>query len=494
MKTTNLVCGIELSAGMRDTVKMLSFRHAPQTPLQEFRRIVRWTLRICLVLLAAASVQLALWNRAYDPRFYHFLSTPPGRALSRLMKWPNLHNLPPGDKPEAELTDEELVCKRRLEKRLADSWPRFRLRLASGAQHLGDVLYETDHSIVFRESFGGQGQLEKEFARKDIEGIEPFTDPIPSVTWRDVRFQMEYPTFHLTWFGHYTVLTDAPYFQVSASVRELERLHGHFTETFAPLIRFPKSDQRLQVLFFSREDQYLQHQRTFAPSLGGSSGYYSPLEDRMVVFNHLHSRRTAQVRDEVRGEIQQMFDQSDSPEHRRYLLRVEDSVEEQLRLQSEQETIATLRHEAAHHLSYTYGIHSWHHSENAWLIEGLAVYFEPSSPGTPLLPHLSTLLRLSEEGRIPPLASLVNIRQPENFEAELPGIQAYEAYALSWSLFHFCMSPPHRERFFAFLRMLQSDQQLREVAQTPQHLLLARALGFSPDELDHAWRLHLSSL
>jgi hypothetical protein len=449
---------------------------------------------VVLLLLTGAAVQLVLWNRAYDPRFYQFLSTPPGRTLSRVMKWPNLHNHRQIDKTEEELTDEELVWKRKLEKGLRESWPTHRLLLRNGGESLGRILSETEQSLLFRESFGGQGRIETDIPKAMIEDISPWRVPIPEVTWRDIRFQMEYPDFQLTWFGHYTVLTDAPYYQVAASVRELENLHRQYMDLFGSLLRFPKSEQRLQVLFFSREDQYRAHQITYAPSLSNSSGYYSPLEDRMVIFNQSSSAQSQQMREEVRVDIEQMFLRARTPEERKNIRNMQVSVEEQLRKQGERETVATLRHEAVHHLSYTHGVHSWVHAENAWEIEGLAVYFEPNPPGDVPVNHLASLLKMDKEDRVPRLATLLNIRQPDQFQTALPGVAPHEAYTLSWSLVHLCMQPRFRPGFFDYLRRLQQSSNLRELVETPRDILLARALGLDPQELEDLWMDHIRHL
>lgn len=464
---------------------------------KRFRRIrlvFFWIRVMGMLVLMAAAAQLVMWNRDYDPRFYQFLSTAPGQALSRVMQWPNLYNRQLSDKALEEYTDEERVWRQKLLKQLSQSWPTHTLELKNGTiKHVRFMEVNTRYVSV-REHFGGQGELDTRIFRSDIAEIEPFTDPQPTVTWRDVRFQMEYPDFHLTYSGHYTVLSDAPYYQISSSVEALEDLRGTYLDLFTPLVRFPKPEQGLQVLFFSKESQYREHQSRSAPALADSVGYYSPLEDRLVVFNHQFSEQTTENRRQVAEEVRELLSQPRSEAERQHILHLQQRIEDEIRKHARQETLSTLRHEGAHHLSYTYGVHSWIHAENAWIIEGLAGYFESPIPSKPTPSHLLSLLALDKDRRIPELAQLMAIRKPESFEAELPGLKAYEAYALSWSLFHFCMQEDYRTNFFTFLRELQAPASIRSLMGTARIEHLAEALELSPSELDTKWRHHIRRL
>ena len=459
-----------------------------------FLRVFPWIRWTALLFLMFWAYQLVVWNRNYDPRFYHFLSTAPGRTLARVMKWPTFYNQDPHDKPEGRFTAEELAWKRQLEAQLREAWPTHVLRMLNGDEHLIRITRETPTHVTISESFGGQGRVTKEVDRREILSLKPHTQLMPAISWRDVRFQMEFPDFQLIHFGHYTVLTDAPYYQVLASVRELEHMHSQYMELLGDLVQHQAKGHSLQVLFFSDEQQFRTHQQRSAPDLATSAGFYSPLTDRMVVFNQYHSIHARNMRQEIQDEIRNMMLQANSRHERRALEDMRQSVEEQLRQRGQRETIATLRHEGAHHLSYTYGVHSWFHAENGWLIEGLAVYFETDPPGGVGPSHQQTLLRLLSESRIPPLAKLVNIRKPDAFEAELPGYTAYEAYALSWALFDLGMQPERREQFFDYMRFVRNPDHIRTLVNTPRETILADHLGMTPAELERAWRQNLRDL
>lgn len=444
-----------------------------------------------MLFLVAGTYQLVVWSRNYDPRFYHFLSTAPGRTLSRVMNWPSLYNQPPHDRPLSEFTAEELAWKRTLEANIQQNWPTHRLLMRNGDEHLGRLLRSTPASLRFEQAYGGQGRISREFDRAHILTVEPFDQPPPSITWRDVRFQMEFPEFQLIHFGHYTVVTDAPFYQVIESVRTLERVYQQYMELFGGLVSRDRPPHGLQVVFFNSEEQFRRHQLSEAPGLETSAGFYSPLHDRMVVFNQYNSQHAQEMRQEIQLQLDHMLSRSRNDGQRRSILEMREQVEEQLRARGRRETIATLRHEGAHHLSYSFGIHSWHHAENGWLIEGIAVYFESDPPGGIPPGHAGTLANLLSRNDLPPLARLMAIRRPDDFTRDLPGFSAYEAYLLSWGLFHFGMLPENRTQFFDYLRFLRAPENLREIVRSPAIDLLARHLEMTPEALERAWLRHM---
>ncbi len=467
-------------------------RHKADKRVFTILRRIFFILRLsCLLYVVGLAYQLVRWSHNYDPRFYQFLGTVPGQALSNFMEWPNLYTRVQKEKIFADFSEEEKKGYEQIVTRLQQSWPTHSLSYKNGQSKDVRILSTAPGVINVREYLGTQGRLETQISTSDLSEIAVYAKEFPHVSLRDILFQKSFPDFELSYSGHYTILTDAPYYQVSSSVKTLEELHAQYVDLFAPLIRFPNREQSLQVLFFTNETEYRKHQKDTAPDLDNSVGYYSPLEDRMVVFNQQFSKRAKQIREDVDADIAQMLNQAKSNSQRQQILRMQQKAEAQIRNLARKETIATLRHEGAHHLSYAYGIHSWIHTENGWLIEGLAAYFEAPTPGEPDKVYLDSLVHLDLHSRIPALSRLVEIRQPENFEEYLPGLEAHEAYALSWSLFHFCMLPENRENFFNYIRTLQDPEDIKEMMSIPRTRLLADSLGMRESELELAWRAHL---
>ena len=456
------------------------------------RRVFFWGRIVAILVVVLLAARLLHWNQNMDPRFFRFLGTETGMTLARVMNWPNLHDQIEVDKSLEDHTEDERLWRQRITKRVQKSWPTHLLVLTNGEEKQVQLESYSSERLQVVERFGSRGRMVSTVERAEIEDLRLFTEPMPKVTWRDVRFQMEFPTYELTYSGHYTVLTDAPYYQIANSVQALENVRDQFFDIFQPLIRFPKQEEALQLLYFTLEDDYRAHQEAHAPELAQSLGYYSPLEDRMVMFNHEFSKQTEDVRAHVQEEVDFLIEHSTTKREKSRIQRMHEKVQDQIRERAIRETLSTLRHEGAHHLAYTHGLHSWIHAENAWLIEGLATYFESTTPGYPIPAYQGVLRHLEMNDRMPALADLVAVRLPADFEQDLPGIKAHEAYALSWSLFRLCMAPHHREAFFGYLKTIQDPEDLGKLMRTPRIEVLASSLGRTPEELEREWRLSWS--
>lgn len=454
-------------------------------------RYVRWAVLVCLCVASGILVE---WSRNYDPRFFHFLGTPPGRLLSRVMNWPTVHNLPPTDKAYAALTEQERLLKRQLQEELDRVWPSHEVRLVGGEVLRGKVESRDEQGLWFTEYFGATGTAEMFLPSSSVRAIRLSEEQVPSVTWRDVSFQNEYPEFELVHRKHYTVLTDASYYEISSSVDELERLHREFIEVFGPAIRYWERGRSMQVLFFSDEQGYRDYQGAFAPTLEDSAGFYAPLQDRMVVFNQFHSARSEHVRSQVNEQFQEMLSGAYRSADRDRILAARERTADRLREYAKDETYATLRHEGSHHLSYTYGLLSSHHAENGWLVEGLAVYCETEQFGDLSSAHLTSLNRMMGEERWLGFRKLVNSRDPKMLQAFEPEFHPHEAYSAAWSLVHYLMTPQNRSRFFDYMRFVRDPENLNVLVTEERAALLARQMGTTPEALSLDWKQHVRSL
>ena len=62
-----------------------------------------------------------------------------------------------------------------------------------------------------------------------------------------------------------------------------------------------------------------------------------------------------------------------------------------------------------------HGLHSAHHAENLWLIEGLAVYCETDPVGRTLAASRDLLLAAEQSQRLIAMTALINYRSPQGF-------------------------------------------------------------------------------
>lgn len=446
------------------------------------------TLRLAVLLtLLGLAALLFIWNRNVDPRFYRFLETRMGVGLARAMGWDQAFNLPPLDIPESEMTSEELALKREIEARVLSEKPTHELTLRTGQTLRGALVSETADAVTFREQYGASGELAVTFRRERIQQIVPLDLPIPRVYYRDVLFQQEFPTFTLFRRPPYTIVTDESFFRVESSVRIIERMHRDFLYLFEPLIRKPERGENIQVLFFTDERAYSRYQQAHAPRMESSSGFYSPRLDRLVIFNQISSAQLREARERMDVQERAFRRTATDPEALEQLAGWRRDMERNLQRYAEEQTQFTLRHEGAHQLFFTYGVHSTHHAENTWLVEGLAVFCEASRVGVREPDRVSTVKGHARENTLIPLAELLASRSPRGFFVYGGAERVSLAYAQSWSIVHFLMQPQYREGFFDFVRFVREPDNVQAVATRPQIELLCEFLSMSPESFERLW-------
>lgn len=449
---------------------------------------------VLLVLLGATFLTVVV-NGNIDPRFYRFLKSGHGKTVAGIMGWSVDFDLLPADKPESEMTDVELEEKRRLEGEVSEGLPKHQLVLRSGEVLKGEVVGQDDAGVyTFLQSFGDAGSFCAHIPDYRVLRVESLGAAAPNISYRDVQFSMEFPQLKFYRRSPYSVVTDQNYLQVERAVRDLQRLHHDFARLFGPLVTLPDRGDGIQLLFFQDQEQYEAYQRGYAPQLEHTAGFYSPKIDRFVVFNQAApgSRRANALQMVIRrraaAQRRESFDN---------LGRVKDweiQAGRNVVQQAEEQTRMTIRHEGAHQLFFTYGVHSRHHAENSWLIEGLATYCETVPPGGPQAQRMSVLKNAQAKDRLIPLSELVNSRSPKGLYAFWGDKRVQLAYAESWALVGFLMRDRYREAFFDYLAFVRDPAHIDALAATPRIKLLAEALDMDVAELERLWDFYVTQV
>lgn len=449
-------------------------------------------------MLAAAfagTLLLMWWSRTDDPRFYWFLHTPPGQFLARAFRWyGRLPSVPPEEKAEERMSRRELAVKRKIEGEVRRSLPTHRLVFKSGESTPGWVVEETPDFIMFTESYGSSGTMYMKVNRRHVVRVEPMTNAPPPVTYRDVRFQIEFEHMSLYKRPPYTILTDEDFFRVERYVKAVQDLHEQFVRTFGPLVANPRRGENIQVLFFSDEDQYRAYQKEYAPRMDGSSGFYSPWIDRLVVFNQNASDRIRHLRARVQAEEDRVRAERRGAEAVERVGAWKAEIEHNIARFAEAQTLAALRHEGAHQLLFTYGVHSENRMENEWLVEGLASYCETPRVGDRDPVRASVLRRSVETHDLVPLAELINLRSRDGLMAFGSDDRAELAYDEAWGLVYFLMQEENRAAFFAYVAYIRDPRNFREVRKTPALDMLCRFLGVTPAEWQDRWTEYMARM
>ncbi len=408
------------------------------------RRAFYWVRVVSLTALFAGAFVLYLWSKRDDPRFYRFLQTPTGRLLSRAFHW---HALPMDavvkEKPREQMTAEELEVLHKLEAELA------------------------------------------------AQGLSPSATRLPPVTYRDICYKMELPDMHFFKAEPYTFLTDESYFSVLHAVSELQTLHRQFRALFGSLIDQAREHNDIQVLFFGNEERYRSYQRQTAEDLEYAVGFYSPVIDRLVVFNQARGVDIEAIQKSISNREADFRAAAQSEDQEKEITEWRKRQDQRIEGFAEAQTRATIRHEGAHQLFYTYGVHSKHRAENDWLIEGLACYCETDQPGDLDISRVRAVQNAIQRGRLIPLGRLLSTRG--GFQ-EVGNDRIGLAYSEAWSLVLYLMQPKNRARFFEYIEYIRNPANLAEIQKTERLVMLAKFLDASPPEFERRWIEYVGKL
>ena len=460
-----------------------------------WRKILR-ALRVSVLSVFLVGVGLLYyWSQTADPRFYLFLHSTPGNLFTKVFGWDSagVYYLDE-DKLEAEMTDHELGVKQGIEKELQKATPSAQVTLTDGQQLVGHVVSEAPNYIQFKESYGDSGALSLRIRRDRIDKLEYLKGEIPQVSYRDIRFRIEFPELNIYKRSPYTIVTDEKFFRVESTVRTLQRLHAEFLISFQSLVRSAAAQDNIQVLFYSNEEQFRAYQKRYAPRMDTSAGFYSPWTDRFIVFNQNNSQ---QVRD-YQGYLDSQADQYKANgqlyggAHR--IDKWKREAGKKMQNLAEHQTLQTVRHEGAHQLFFTYGIHSRHRIENEWLYEGLAVYCEGEQIGEKQANRIGMVKALRHSDAWIPLDELINHRSSRGFFEFGSAERVDLAYSEAWCLVFMLMQPSYRDNFYRYIRFLREEANFRSVMSKSRYQLLCEYLGLGEIEFNHAWLAYVQRM
>lgn len=411
--------------------------------------------------------------------------TSPGNGSLKILPWV-ASTRPDGGSSSERMSAAERQVKAELESLVGGQAASDRVIRENGSEVRGQIVEENDETVKIVQRFGDSGEMTLTIRRDKIRSVHRAATEAPAISIRDVRFKTEFPRLNLYRRPPYTIMTSQRYFDVEDVARLLSSLHDDFVEVFAPVIAKPERSDGIQLLFFTEEKDFRAYQRKHAPNMGFSVGFYNSGIDRFVIYDRNSSTQIKNAEKQLSTIKKQFTRRHDSRQARNALQVWHQEQSRNLQLNANQSNRQTLRHEGAHQLFHTYGVHSDHNAENLWLIEGLAVYCEDVRIGNRPMDRIGTLRRAADEQRHIPFAKLINFRSPRGFGGIGSSDDAIlQAYAQSWFVVDFAMRR-HQENLFDYIRYVRDPKSVGPLGKQSRFETFSQFLEMTPSELDQA--------
>lgn len=303
----------------------------------------------------------------------------------------------------------------------------------------------------------------------------------------------------------------------------LERVYREFFRFFRD--RFfepvPPAD-RLEVVLFATREGYRRFVAPFGPAFRNTAGVYSSKYHRSYFYDAQSDpsraraqRRLADARARLETLEHDVLEKTEPGD--RFRVETDDGKRRQLSVRETRALVARQKkrlqrtaqridqrfrrlnvaravHEITHHLAYAAGIHTRHHPNPRWLVEGLAMYFEATVEGQWIGPGHIDSHRLARFQRRIRAGTWFKLERLISSDAPFTdgGPVTAEAYDAAWALFTYLARVRH-DRLFDYLanlslRVSQAPYPPRDRRRDVERL-------FGPLRvLERAWLRHLEAI
>jgi hypothetical protein len=400
----------------------------------------------------------------------------------------------------------------------------------------------TNEALVFSQTLPGGGQVEQTIPRADIEQV--LFKPIRNERSKAIEANLQTVFPKMRWYheGLFTIVTDSPPTTVKDYRRTVRELATDWYLTFHPLAKTRKPMIQQHLVIFDNWIDYIEYAATDGVPGWLAVGYFNPDDETLYTFNMIgewfsellaeaYLGDIREARDKVSNQIKgSQYEEVIEGRMREFLKKYE-TAHSLVRQLYRQRSEDTLRHELVHAMFHNWKLQSIRLSQmpeqnkeelekkrqflqsdkieekrkllqellqqkpdheipdvqatNAWFVEGLAGYMEPTPLGAVNQERLPGAQQAIREQRLLPLEFLHTF-QMGSFVGMSTSSMLY-AYAQSWAMCHFLM---HRypEGFLAFL-----DRMAGEAPQPGDDTLawLVEAIGKDHKTLDQEFLEHL---
>jgi hypothetical protein len=244
---------------------------------------------------------------------------------------------------------------------------------------------------------------------------------------------------------HDTGSTKAGRGKLTRSDKRLELLETVYESYFMKFaldgILLEPPQERMKVVLFGEEKDYLSFSTQLDASLGSALGYWSPKNNIAVFFDQGTTQRMKALKS-MSEELQRQKVRARGTVVSKETAHLANTLDLLVKIIREEDDIEVVSHEATHQLAGNTGLMPRDKIAMRWAHEGLASYFETSSDagwggiGAVNQGRLKGYRRVSSDPERAPVELLVS---DILFDKASNGRETSDAYGQAWALTHFLM-------------------------------------------------------
>lgn len=307
---------------------------------------------------------------------------------------------------------------------------------------------------------------------------------------------------------HYVLMHDVPDSTTTGSKKRsralarldlLEDVYKSYLFKFAlehKALRPPK--ERMMVLLFGQEDDYMHYVNLLDPQLKMASGFWSPKNNVAVYFDQGTTDRHQDIR-KLADKINNMRDDLIRKRAKggRDIIQFANTLDRLVEITREQSDVTVVSHEATHQLAGNTGLIPRGNLSMRWAHEGLASYFE-----TPEGAGWGGIGAVNKE-RLQWYNALKDDREHSNirfivsdniFDRGATHASQLHAYGQSWALTHFLMDTrfPKLVAYYRKIGKIEPDKK-GNIKRSTLVEVFEETFG-DIDQLEGEWRSYMSKL
>lgn len=257
----------------------------------------------------------------------------------------------------------------------------------------------------------------------------------------------------------------------------------------------PAPTERMKVVLFGEEKDYLSFSTQLDSSLGSALGYWSPKNNIAVFFDQGTTQRMRALQ-ALSEELQRQKIKARGTVVSKETAHLANTLELLVKIIREEDDIEVVSHEATHQLAGNTGLMPRDKVAMRWAHEGLASYFETSSDagwggiGAVNQGRLKGYRRVSSDPQRAPIEVLVSDLL---FDAAKDGRERSDAYGQAWALTHFLMETRSK-------KLVEYYRKVSEISESEEGIPREQLIEYFRDafgdlrDLESQWHRYMESL